>query len=205
MNLRSHTCFCLSQGNIIKIIKVPHTAIKTISPVTIVSPLNPPTPPPPPQCVCSVVFMWWVVSQVEATLLLCLLLPMEHLSTLRFTMGLLSRLATHSTHNKMDVGNLAVVLAPNIMHVNRYTVDILSCFILESRCWNWTWCTGFWMQDAVLFKKQQHSIGIMGTPQAASFCFAVNNLRHMFALCMYPLILLALTTFLPWLLLPPVP
>ena len=28
MNLRSHTCFCLSQGNIIK---VPHTAIKTIS------------------------------------------------------------------------------------------------------------------------------------------------------------------------------
>ena len=46
-------------------------------------------------------------------------------------------------------------------------------------------------------KKKQHSIGIMGTPQAASFCFAVNNLRHMFALCMYPLILLALTTFLP--------
>nr|KAG5693919.1 hypothetical protein BaRGS_008188 [Batillaria attramentaria] len=56
--------------------------------------------------------------QVEAMLLLCLLLPPEHLSTLRYTMGLLSRLAAHSSHNKMDVGNLAVVLAPNIMHVN---------------------------------------------------------------------------------------
>lgn len=66
---------------------------------------------------------------MEGTLLLCLLLPMEHLSTLRFTMGLLSRLAAHSTRNKMDVGNLAVVLAPNIMHVNRYTMDILEACI----------------------------------------------------------------------------
>ena len=80
---------------------------------------------------------------MEATLLLCLLLPMEHLSTLRFTMGLLSRLAAHSTHNKMDVGNLAVVLAPNIMHVNRYMMAAwkpvfqqLSCFVPESKCWN---------------------------------------------------------------------
>ncbi|XP_076464464.1 uncharacterized protein LOC143296429 [Babylonia areolata] len=56
--------------------------------------------------------------QVEAMLLLCLMLPMEHLSTLRFTMKLLSRLAAHCSQNKMDVGNLAVVLAPNIMHVN---------------------------------------------------------------------------------------
>ncbi|XP_070181705.1 uncharacterized protein [Littorina saxatilis] len=56
--------------------------------------------------------------RVDALLLLCLLLPIEHLSTLRFTMGLLSRLADQSTYNKMDAGNLAVVLAPNIMHVN---------------------------------------------------------------------------------------
>ena len=31
MNLRAHTCFCLSQGNIMKLIKVPHTAVKTMS------------------------------------------------------------------------------------------------------------------------------------------------------------------------------
>jgi hypothetical protein len=62
-------------------------------------------------------------------LLLCLLLPMEHLSTLRFTMGLLSRLAARSQHNKMDATNLAVVLAPNIMHCNRY-----GCVLCASAC-----------------------------------------------------------------------
>ena len=57
-----------------------------------------------------------------------------------------------------------------------------------------------WILDAgccVLFQKQQHSIGIVGTPPAASVCFAVKNGRHRSALRMYPLVLLALTTVLP--------
>ncbi|XP_050406492.1 rho GTPase-activating protein 11A isoform X2 [Patella vulgata] len=54
----------------------------------------------------------------QAILLLCLLLPSEYLSALRYTMKLLSFIALHSDTNKMDVANLAVVLAPNIMHVN---------------------------------------------------------------------------------------
>ncbi|XP_046564919.1 rho GTPase-activating protein 11A-like [Haliotis rubra] len=54
----------------------------------------------------------------EAIHALCLLLPAEHLSTLRFIMQLLSFIASHSDDNKMDAANLAVVLAPNIMHVN---------------------------------------------------------------------------------------
>ncbi|XP_033733741.1 uncharacterized protein LOC117322904 isoform X2 [Pecten maximus] len=54
----------------------------------------------------------------QAVLLLCLLLPGEHLCTLRFMMKLLSDIASHSDKNKMDPTNLAVVLAPNMMHIN---------------------------------------------------------------------------------------
>lgn len=57
-------------------------------------------------------------SVTEAIHALCLLLPAEHLSTLRFIMQLLNFIASHSDDNKMDAANLAVVLAPNIMHVN---------------------------------------------------------------------------------------
>ena len=53
-----------------------------------------------------------------AILLLCLLLPAEHLSTLRFIMQLFAFIAEHSEQNKMDAANLAVVMAPNLMHVN---------------------------------------------------------------------------------------
>ncbi|KAJ8308536.1 hypothetical protein KUTeg_013410 [Tegillarca granosa] len=55
---------------------------------------------------------------VHAVFLLTLLLPGEHLSTLRYVMKLLSKIASHSEKNKMDPTNLAVVLAPNIMHIN---------------------------------------------------------------------------------------
>lgn len=51
-------------------------------------------------------------------LLLCLLLPGEHLCTLKFMMNLLSDIASHANKNKMDATNLAVVLAPNMMHMN---------------------------------------------------------------------------------------
>lgn len=49
---------------------------------------------------------------------LCLLLPGEHLGTLRYFMRFLARVADNSQVNKMDATNLAVVLGPNVMHVN---------------------------------------------------------------------------------------
>ncbi|XP_061172626.1 rho GTPase-activating protein 11A-like [Saccostrea echinata] len=57
----------------------------------------------------------------QAVLSLCLLLPGEHLSTLRYVMLLLSDVANCAEQNKMDAPNLAVVLAPNIMHLNNKT------------------------------------------------------------------------------------
>lgn len=57
----------------------------------------------------------------NAVLMLCLLLPGEHLSTLRYMMLLLDKISRSCSKNKMDAGNLAVVLAPNIMHVNNKT------------------------------------------------------------------------------------
>ncbi|XP_062601374.1 rho GTPase-activating protein 11A-like isoform X2 [Saccostrea cucullata] len=57
----------------------------------------------------------------QAVLSLCLLLPGEHLSTLRYFMLLLSDVANCAEQNKMDATNLAVVLAPNIMHLNNKT------------------------------------------------------------------------------------
>ncbi|XP_041351525.1 uncharacterized protein LOC121370398 [Gigantopelta aegis] len=58
------------------------------------------------------------ISVTSAILLLCLLLPAEHLSTLQFIMQLFGFIAKHCDQNKMDAANLAVVMAPNLMHVN---------------------------------------------------------------------------------------
>ena len=54
----------------------------------------------------------------QAVFLLCLLLPWPHLSTLRFFMQFLARVARHADQNKMDVSNLALCLAPNLLHMN---------------------------------------------------------------------------------------
>ena len=48
-------------------------------------------------------------------MLLSFLLPWANLATLRFTMLFLARVAKHSDTNKMDVQNLALCLAPNLM------------------------------------------------------------------------------------------
>ena len=205
MNLRSHTCFCLSQGNIIKIIKVPHTAIKTISPVTIASPLN----PLPlhhhhsvcvllcscdgwclrwkPHCCCVCCCPWNTWAHCVSPWAFCHAWP-HTLPTTRWTWAtwLLCWRPTSCTSTGTQWTSLVVLYWNPDAGTEPDALDF-GCRMLS------------------YLKQQQHSIGIMGTPQAASFCFAVNNLRHMFALCMYPLILLALTTFLPWLLLPPVP
>lgn len=63
----------------------------------------------------------------RAILLLCLLLPAEHISTLQFTLRLLAKITQHAEKNKMDSTNLAVVIAPNIMHVNSKTETMKSC------------------------------------------------------------------------------
>lgn len=52
----------------------------------------------------------------QAILLLCLMLPLAHLHTLQFIMRFIAEVATHSDQSKMGTSNLAIVLAPNLMH-----------------------------------------------------------------------------------------
>ena len=55
-------------------------------------------------------------ARCDAVLLLCLLLPWHHMSTLRFIMLFLKRVAAVADRNKMDTANLAVCLAPNVLN-----------------------------------------------------------------------------------------
>ena len=64
--------------------------------------------------------------RVQSTLLLCLILPWHHLSTLRFMVQFLSKVASHCENNKMDVQNLAVCLAPNLLHTTAKCEKIVS-------------------------------------------------------------------------------
>lgn len=54
--------------------------------------------------------------QIEAVLLLCLLLPIAHLTTLQFMMKFLAKVASCSQQSKMGTNNLAIVLTPNLIH-----------------------------------------------------------------------------------------
>ena len=54
-------------------------------------------------------------SRSSAILNLCLLLPARHLATLRHTMCFLARVASISELNKMDVSNISICLAPNLL------------------------------------------------------------------------------------------
>lgn len=54
--------------------------------------------------------------RTEAVLLLCLLLPIPHLTTLQFTMRFLAKVASCSQQSKMGTTNLAIVLTPNLIH-----------------------------------------------------------------------------------------
>ena len=56
--------------------------------------------------------------RLEHILMLCILLPWEHLSTLRYTMRFLAKVAKHSEFNKMSAGNIAVCLTPNLMYTH---------------------------------------------------------------------------------------
>jgi len=54
-------------------------------------------------------------SCLDAVLLACLLLPDTNLSTLRYLLSFLMRVAAASERNRMDASNLAVCLAPNLL------------------------------------------------------------------------------------------
>ncbi len=62
----------------------------------------------------------------NALMLLCLLLPRTHISTLRFFMCFLATVAQYSEKNKMDTPNLAVCLAPNLLH-NSSKAEKMNC------------------------------------------------------------------------------
>lgn len=54
--------------------------------------------------------------QTMATLLLCILLPIEHLYTLQYFVKFMAKVAEKSEESKMGTANLAIVLTPNFMH-----------------------------------------------------------------------------------------
>lgn len=51
-------------------------------------------------------------ARVESLLLSCCLMPTSHLSTLVYLLKFFADVAAHSTSNKMDQSNLAIVLTP---------------------------------------------------------------------------------------------
>lgn len=54
-------------------------------------------------------------SCAQATLYLCLLLPLSHLHTLQFLMRFAAKVALQVDDSKMGISNLAIVFAPNLM------------------------------------------------------------------------------------------
>lgn len=54
--------------------------------------------------------------QTIAILLLCILLPVEHLYTLQYFLKFVSKVAEKSEESRMGSSNLAIVLTPNIMN-----------------------------------------------------------------------------------------
>jgi len=56
--------------------------------------------------------------RVDATLLLCHLLPSHNLSALQYICAFLRRVVDRSVHNKMDAANVGICLAPNIFHAS---------------------------------------------------------------------------------------
>ena len=54
--------------------------------------------------------------QTMAILLLCILLPIEHLYTLQYFVKFMSKVAEKSEESKMGTANLAIVLTPNLMN-----------------------------------------------------------------------------------------
>ncbi|KAG8198736.1 hypothetical protein JTE90_023501 [Oedothorax gibbosus] len=62
-------------------------------------------------------------NRTTAALLLCLLLPPEHLVTMKHLMGFLAYIATYKAINKMDFENLALIITPNIFVFRNNSID----------------------------------------------------------------------------------
>ena len=56
--------------------------------------------------------------QTMAILLLCILLPVEHLYTLQYFVKFMAKVAGKSEESKMGTANLAIVLTPNLMNLS---------------------------------------------------------------------------------------
>ncbi|GIY53288.1 rho GTPase-activating protein 11A [Caerostris extrusa] len=61
--------------------------------------------------------------QIKACLLVCLLLPPDHLHTLKYLLCFLAKFAANSDKNMMDAHNLAITMAPNIFVMSADAVD----------------------------------------------------------------------------------
>ncbi|XP_021923090.1 uncharacterized protein LOC110831423 isoform X2 [Zootermopsis nevadensis] len=61
-------------------------------------------------------------NKTEGILLTCLLIPTVHINTLAYLMQFLQEVASHSDTNKMDVTNLALIIAPSVMPVEEKIV-----------------------------------------------------------------------------------
>ncbi|XP_031369286.1 uncharacterized protein LOC102673871 isoform X3 [Apis dorsata] len=60
---------------------------------------------------------------VQALLLACILLPPHHLNTLAFFMEFLKKVSLYEKQNKMSIDNLAKVIGPNIMPLQKTTMS----------------------------------------------------------------------------------
>ncbi|XP_023705411.1 uncharacterized protein LOC111863376 isoform X2 [Cryptotermes secundus] len=60
--------------------------------------------------------------KTEGILLTCLLMPTAHINTLAYLMQFLQEVASHSETNKMNVKNLAIIVAPSVMPVEEKIV-----------------------------------------------------------------------------------
>ena len=163
----------------IKIIRVPNTAIKTISPVTTVSPLNPPAPPPPPpRCVCSLLLCscdgWCLRWKPHCCCVCCCpwntwahcVSPWAfchawlHTPPTTRWMWATWLLCWHPT----SCTSTGTWWQPGSLYFSN-----LSCFVPESKCWNWTWWAGFWMQDAVSYLKKNIALVLWALHQLLQF------------------------------------
>ncbi|KAK6997916.1 rho GTPase-activating protein 11A [Biomphalaria glabrata] len=99
----------------------------------------------------------------KAILQLCLLLPLENIGTLRYTMHMLYRVAARCDKNKMTANNLALIMAPNIMHNNKGTLKMSSSeekllhiqtYIVELLIKNWD-------QIGIVTSSLQHQMGLL--------------------------------------------
>uniref|UniRef100_A0A2C9LE60 Rho-GAP domain-containing protein n=1 Tax=Biomphalaria glabrata TaxID=6526 RepID=A0A2C9LE60_BIOGL len=107
----------------------------------------------------------------KALLQLCLLLPLENIAALRYTMHMLSKVAATCDKNKMTANNLALVMAPNMMHSNKGTQKMSSS---EEKLLHTQTCIvelliKNWEQIGMVSGSLQHQVSLMAE------CFGTDD------------------------------